>query len=81
MNSLFTLSSMPHIYSLYHIVFKTLLVYVLRKNDKINDSYISPRFDALGPVVRKPINANTRLKVNRGFHLAHLKLFKRLISS
>ena len=24
----------------------------------------------LGPVVRKPINANPRLKVNRGFHLA-----------
>ena len=23
----------------------------------------------LGPVVRKPINANPRLKVNRGFHL------------
>ena len=22
-----------------------------------------------GPVVRKPINANPRLKVNRGFHL------------
>ena len=25
----------------------------------------------LGPVVRKPINANPRLKINRGFHLAH----------
>ena len=24
----------------------------------------------LGPVVRKPINANPRLKVNQGFHLA-----------
>ena len=25
----------------------------------------------LGQVVQKPINANPRLKVNRGFHLAH----------
>ena len=24
----------------------------------------------LGPVVRKPINANPRLKVNRGFHFS-----------
>ena len=27
-------------------------------------------FRAQGQVVRKPINANLRLKVNRGFHLA-----------
>ena len=29
----------------------------------------------LGPIVRKAINANPRLKVNRGLHLAHLKRF------
>ena len=28
-------------------------------------------FVTLGRVVRKPINANPRLKGNRGFHLAH----------
>ena len=28
-----------------------------------------------GPVVQKLINANPRLKVNRGFHLAHKKWF------
>ena len=27
------------------------------------------------------INANLRLKVDQGFHVAHLKWFKRLISS
>ena len=27
--------------------------------------------DTQNPVVRKPINANPRLKVNRGFQLAH----------
>ena len=31
---------------------------------------------ALGPVVRKPINANPRLRVNRGFHLADTSVFK-----
>ena len=35
----------------------------------------------LGRVVGKPINVNPRLKVNRDFHLARLKWFKRLISS
>ena len=38
-----------------------------------------------GPAVRKPpinrIDFNPRLKVNRGFHLARLKLFTWLISS
>ena len=29
-----------------------------------------------GPVVRKPINANPRLKVNRGFHLVYKDDFK-----
>ena len=29
-----------------------------------------PRNGPLGRVARKPINANPRLKVNRGFHLA-----------
>ena len=32
-------------------------------------------FKQQGPVVRKPINANPRLKVNRGFLLTRLKLF------
>ena len=32
-------------------------------------------------VVRKPINANLWLKVNRGFHLALEKWFESLISS
>ena len=27
-------------------------------------------FRGQGPIVRKPINAYTRLKINRGFHLA-----------
>ena len=33
-------------------------------------------FEVQGRVVRKPINANPRLKVNRGFHLANLNDFK-----
>ena len=28
------------------------------------------RVPVLGPVVRKPINANPQFKVNQGFHLA-----------
>ena len=35
----------------------------------------------LGPVVRKPINANPRLKVNPGFHLTREKWVWRLMSS
>ena len=31
---------------------------------------LQARLRDLGPVVWKPINANQRLKVNRGFHLA-----------
>ena len=34
-----------------------------------------------GRVVRKPINADLRLKVNRGFYFALKKWFKSLISS
>ena len=34
-----------------------------------------------GPVVRKPISANHRLKDNRGFHLTRYKCFYKLISS
>ena len=34
-------------------------------------SIFFPFFFHQGRIVRKPINANPRLKVNRGFHLAH----------
>ena len=40
-----------------------------------------PWIITLGPVVRRPINANPRLKVNRGFHLACLKWVERSASS
>ena len=36
-------------------------------------------FHLQGPVVRKQINPNPRLKVNQGFHLTCLKWFKRFI--
>ena len=35
----------------------------------------------LGPVVREPINANPRLKVNQGFHIARLKWFESLFEA
>ena len=38
-------------------------------------------FLKLGPVVRKPINANPQLKINRRYHLAYLKCFQELILS
>ena len=42
---------------------------------------ISQMYFVLDPVVRKPINANPRLKINRGFHLAYFKCFQELILS
>ena len=39
-------------------------------------SEIESRFGEQGWVVRKPINANPGLKVNRGFHLTQLHSLK-----
>ena len=35
--------------------------------------------DGQGPVVRKPINANPQLKINRRLHFAYFKCFQELI--
>ena len=40
-----------------------------------------PHTEAQGPLVRKPINANPRLKVNQDFQLTRYKCFKKLILS
>ena len=54
------------------IYIRASVIWTKLKQQSIN---ISQRTCSLlvpqGRVVRKPINANPRLKVNRGFHLAH----------
>ena len=48
---------------------------------KISSAAFLWSFHPAGPVVRKPINANHRLKVNQGSHFACYKFFRKLILS
>ena len=51
---------------------QTWLILTVNKNFKRPKTYYNYKSDnALGPVVRKPINANPGLNSNRGFNFLH----------